>query len=267
MTTLDVILAGLIGLLAGVLGGLAGIGGSMVMLPGLALLVGYDDQAHTAHHAFMAAAMCVNIVVAIPAAHEHRRAGHVRPDLLRRVMPSMAFAMIAGVLASNRLGGESLRRILAGFIAVYALFTIARALRRRHASESHERRGAARPIIAGSAAGFVGGLLGLGGGVVLVPMLQLLARVPLRQAIATSSASMAITSILGAGLKLASLPSLHRDPMESIYLALAMAPGAVLGSVLGARLAHALPINGLRIVIAALLLLAAARMAGIGWPA
>lgn len=264
MTTAEVLLAGVIGLLAGVLGGLAGIGGSMVMLPGLALLIGYDDRAHTAHHAFMAAAMCVNVVVAIPAAHEHRRAGLVRGDLLRIVMPSMALAMIAGVLASNRLGGELLRLVLAGFIGVYAVFTIARAFGNAAASDRPESPGSARPIASGLAAGFVGGLLGLGGGVVLVPMLQLLARVPLRRAIATSSASMAITSILGAGLKLASLPSLHRDPMESIWLALAMAPGAVLGSVLGARLAHALPITALRIVIAVLLMLAAARMAGVG---
>jgi len=263
MTSVQFVEAAGIGLAAGVLGGLAGIGGSMIMLPGLALVFGYHDRQHTDQHIYMAAAMTVNILVAIPATRRHAKAGAVRRDLVMAVMPAMVIAIIIGVLISNQVNGRILKYLLAIFIAAYCLVNLYRIIRpRTDATRPPERTG--RPLLTtiGAMAGFVGGLLGLGGGVVMVPMLQVFANIRLRTAIATSSAVMAVSALIGAALKFGTL---HVSaPMYSwtaaAFLVVAMAPGAIIGGSVGASLAHRLPLRVVRGAIAVILLIAAARL-------
>jgi uncharacterized membrane protein YfcA len=107
----------------------------------------------------------------------------------------------------------------------------------------------------------MGGLLGLGGGVMLVPLLQLLCRVPLKKAIATSSAVICATALVGAGLKMGSLARLGQSAGAALALALAMGPTAVLGGAIGAKLTHALPVRAVRVVVTVLLGVAAWRLA------
>lgn len=258
----QLLLAAAIGLVAGVLGGMAGIGGSMVMLPGLALVFGYHDRAHSEQHVYMAAAMCVNVLVAIPATRTHAAAGALRRELVAGILPSMIIGILAGVIASDFMGGEVLKNLLAVFIAGYCLLNIYRVFRpRTDATRPPERIGPGVLAVIGAIAGFVGGVLGLGGGAVMVPLLQVVSNVRLRQAIAASSAVMVISAAVGAALKLATLPAASgHPPLDALWFVLALAPGAVLGGILGAMLAHRLPLAAVRIAISLLLLIAALRM-------
>ena len=248
----------LLGLVAGVLGGLAGIGGSLVMLPALHLLHG--EQSSATHHTYMAAAMAVNLIVALPAAKRHHELGSVRRDLLPWLMPGTAVAVVAGVLLSNTLPGQTLRLALAAFLILYCLHNLHRILQKpRPAPVNTSPTHPATLLLIALVAGMVAGLLGLGGGVVMVPMLQLFARVPLRQAIGTSSAVIVVTALIGASVKLASLP--RADLPGALLLAALMAPGAVVGARLGASLTHRLPVRAVRIVVTLLLFAAAIRLA------
>lgn len=262
MTLFESAMAALIGLTAGILGGLAGIGGSMIMLPGLALLLGYHDPQHSEQHVYMAAAMCVNVLVSIPAAWRHARAGVVRTDLVKIILPAMAVAIIVGVLLSNRFDGWFLMLLLAVFISAYSFVNLWRLVRRRPPNTGDDERSSSPRLVGiGAAAGLIGGLLGLGGGVVMVPMLQVFARVPLRQCIGTSSSIMWLTAIIGAVMKLATLGQVGHAADEALWLVLAMGPAAVLGGMLGATLVHKLPLNVVRGAVAVLLLIAAIRIA------
>lgn len=250
------------GTCAGCIGGIAGIGGSMVMLPGLSLLLGTSPA--SSHHLYMAAAMSVNMAVAIPAARKHRQAGAVRSDIVRRILPVMAVAIIAGVLLSNLVDGHSLRLGLAAFIALYCLGTfLALALKRPDHSGQAERVTTANVLLIAIVAGLLGGLLGIGGGVVMVPALQLLCRLPLRHAIGTSAGVIWLTALIGAALKLATLHTHDQSATHALLLALLLAPGAIVGARFGASLAHSLPLPIVRAIIATILTIAAARMAGL----
>jgi uncharacterized membrane protein YfcA len=250
-----------LGLAAGVIGGLAGIGGSLVMLPGLALVFGYHTRGHTEQHVYQAAAMAINLLVAIPATRRHVKAGAMRPGLVWPLMPPMIVAIIAGVLASDRVGGRALTLLLAAFIGVYCCLNLYRAWRPiPEAARKPERAGLLLLAAIGAGAGFIGGLLGLGGGAVMVPALQLLAGVRLRAAIAASSAAMVASSLVGACLKFMTLPRHGHSWDQAALLVLAMAPGAILGGGFGAHLAHHLPLRVVRIAISVILLLVAARL-------
>lgn len=262
-----------IGLGAGLIGGVCGIGGSIVMLPALGLLLGYTlsdgspDPQRSAHHVYMAAAMLVNVVVAFAASHQHQKTKATLPQINRLLLPSMMVGIVVGVLTSNLFDGKVSKVALAGFlvlVSAWMAFTAVRSLPDHPTEGVRATWGRVGPIALGT--GFLAGFLGIGGGIVLVPLLQLIAKVPLRSSIASSASVMRWTSIVGAVLKVATLPTLavamEQPVLRAISLGGVMAIGALLGASLGAKLTHALPIRELRLVVAAVLAIAGAKLAG-----
>jgi len=100
----------------------------------------------------------------------------------------------------------------------------------------------------GVAVGFVGALLGIGGGVLLVPFLVLVIDVPIHQAVAASLITIIATSSLVASFGL-------RQKLTNLRLAfllnLSSATGAIISSFIAARIAE----NVIEIVFASILLI------------
>ncbi len=86
-------------------------------------------------------------------------------------------------------------------------------------------------FLAGSAAGTLGALLGLGGGIFLVPVLTLVFDLPVRVAVGTSLVSVIATS---AGVAAFAREEGGADVPLALRLEIATAAGAVLGGVIGA---------------------------------
>ena len=107
-------------------------------------------------------------------------------------------------------------------------------------------------MAAGAGAGGLGALLGIGGGVFLVPFLTLALGVPIRQALATSLITVIATStaiLRGAGRELINL-----------RLALVIAVLTIAGSLVGGVLAGALSSRSLHIIFSAATLVIAVVM-------
>ncbi|HTD45651.1 MAG TPA: sulfite exporter TauE/SafE family protein [bacterium] len=97
--------------------------------------------------------------------------------------------------------------------------------------------------------GVLGGLLGVGGGFVLVPLQVLWAGVPQRNANANS-----LVAIIP--IAVAALPIYYfrkGSPQVDFHLALLLIIGSVVGVFLGARLLRRIPEQPLRIAVAVLL--------------
>lgn len=109
----------------------------------------------------------------------------------------------------------------------------------------------------GGGAGFLGAVLGLGGGVVLVPGLTLVFGLPLRAAVAVSLAGVAATSAA------ASSNYLEAGRVD-VPLALRLEIPAVAGAVAAGLSAHLVPEALLYLAFAAVVLYAAAAMAELG---
>lgn len=178
----------IIGLMAGAVGGLAGIGGSIIMLPALGYFLGYSDPSNSEHHLYMAAAMVVNSVVAVFSTRKHRRAGAIEPRLNVRLCPPMFAGILGGVLLSNVMEGGTLKLALVGFLWLYCAYAIVTTIRKL--PEPPEEQMRANWGVIGSIGGGTGvlaGLLGIGGGIVMVPLMIIGARVPVRKAVAASA--------------------------------------------------------------------------------
>ncbi len=110
--------------------------------------------------------------------------------------------------------------------------------------------------------GFTAGLLGVGGGILAVPLQRRFLGVPIRNAIANSAAIIVATSLVGSiykNLAYAADPSVTSgtDPM---LLAMILIPTAVAGSLVGSRLTHVVPLHLVKGGVVMLLLVSSVRM-------
>ena len=263
----EFMLRALVGLVAGCVGGLAGLGGSIIMLPALAVFWGYQDEdLKNEHHIYMAAAMCVNVVVALSSSVLHAKKKAARADLLRILIPSMGVGMIIGVLLSKYSAGKWSLWAFAAFIWIYCLYNIVTTIRRLPDYPDDNPTPAAWKIACvGVGVGTISGYLGIGGGILLVPLLSF-TKLPLRHAIAGSAGAMWVASIIGASMKLYTLPSIeladgtHLRIMDAVWFAVPMGVGALVGAYLGAMLTHKLKLPHLKLVIALILGIASIKM-------
>ena len=263
----EFILRALVGFIAGCVGGLAGLGGSIIMIPALALFWGYKDEVRKdEHQIYMAAAMCVNVVVALSSTLLHAKKKAARKDLLMVLIPTMATGMLIGVAISSGTPGAWSLYVFAFFIWLYCIYNIVTTIKQIPDYPEENPTPAAWKIgIVGVFVGAISGYLGIGGGILLVPLLNM-TKLPLRHAIAGSAGAMWVASIIGASGKLALLPTIQLpdgsslEIMDAVWFAIPMGLGAVFGAYLGAMLAHKLRLPHLKLTIALILAVASIKM-------
>ncbi|MET8910101.1 sulfite exporter TauE/SafE family protein [Micromonospora sp. NPDC004551] len=225
---LTVGLAVLIGISLGLLGG----GGSILAVP---LLVYVADL--PAKEAIATSLLVVGATSAVGVL-PHARAGRVR----WRTGLIFGLAGMTGAYAGGRLA----EFVPAGFLltgfAVMMLATAIAMIRGRRTAEGgpvpHELP-VFRVILDGIVVGLVTGLVGAGGGFLVVPALALLGGLPMPVAVGTSLVVIAMKSFAGLAGYLSSVSI-------DWGLALAVTAAAVVGSLLGGRLAGRIPADLLR---------------------
>jgi len=104
------------------------------------------------------------------------------------------------------------------------------------------------------AAGAISGLLGLGGGIIKVPILTAFCGIPIRVAAATSAFMIGVTAAASSFLYFG------RGDV-ALPLSAAIALGALPGSLLGAHLSHRVQTRSLKVIMALVLLTMGAQMA------
>ena len=267
---IDIVLLVLIGLFGGLVGGMLGVGGSVVMIPAMTELLGPNQ------HLYQAAAMIVNFFVVVPAVYQHRRAKAIDFRTVARLVPLAILAALAGVAISElpmfRGNGETyLRGAFGTFLIIIAavdLFRMARGKTRKTISEHNDSPASLTPrrvtwrfaAYVAIPTGLIAGMLGVGGGMLAVPLQRRFLRIPLRQAIANSAAVIIPTSLLGATAKNLALMDRHVDGTSPFVLAAILIPMAVLGSFIGSRWTHIAPSKMIRTAFWVLLMVAGTKL-------
>jgi uncharacterized protein len=264
MEPFHVVILLLLGLGAGIFGGLLGIGGSVIMIPVLGFILGWP------FHLAQAAAMTVNPAVALTAAIRHRKAMNVSMNTVKKVLPVSIICISFAAWLSNQLQAAYLEGGF-GLFLVWVLWDQLKALRPKNATQENQKSGDykatwPRASLTGGITGTAAGLLGIGGGLIQVPLLNRVCKLPLRKAIGTSSAIMFITAIIGATVKDISLSEIVAESETDMHAgyavigALWLIPGALVGGWIGAKLSTSMPIKAIRIVFALLVAWAAFKM-------
>ena len=262
------VLLAITGLIAGTLGGLLGIGGSVVIIPAILWIVPALAGDDISLHQCQATAMVVNSLLIGPSVLRHARAKAIYRCVWRWLAPAALVGIVVGVGVSRTsifVGRNEgyLRMLFGAFLVYVAAYNVCKLLGR--SAEGIDREEAAREapwkkVGVGGAMGFSAGLLGIGGGALAVPVMQVLLRLPLRSAIASSATTILTVAWLGAILKNASLRPEDGTWLRSLTLAGILAPTAMIGSYIGGHLTHKLPLKVVRIAFIGLMFLAAWKM-------
>jgi uncharacterized membrane protein YfcA len=182
--------AAVVGILAGILSGLFGVGGGILIVPGLVLVMGMEQR--LAHGTSLAA--IVPIAVAAVAAYA-----------LERAVDWPAVALLAvGAAGGAVLGTHVLRRIsqrlLRFLFGLFLLLTAGQMLIQTHQATGRGELDVGISLLlflVGIVSGTLAGLLGVGGGIVIVPALVILLSVPDAVAKGTSLAVIIPTAVVG----------------------------------------------------------------------
>lgn len=244
------------GAVAGLLAGLLGIGGGALIVPALIAIFGYlHIDGLWAPHQAVATSLATIIATGSVSAYAHHRRSSVDWPLFRLLGPALLLGAGLGALAGGAIAPIWLQRLFALFL----LFTGVRMLIGSGQAATRPPPTSPRLFAAGIGFGGLSALLGVGGGILVVPFL---ARhgVSLRRAVGTASACgvpIAAAGSLGfviSGWDRAGLPT---HSLGFIYwpAACAISATSMPFANLGARLAHRLPTSALKRVFALLLLL------------
>ncbi|MFB7591309.1 sulfite exporter TauE/SafE family protein [Streptomyces sp. NPDC056169] len=233
MTALIIAASLLIGVSLGILGG----GGSILTVPILVYLAGQETKEAIATSLFVVG------VTSLAALIPHARAHRVR---WKTGLLFGAFSM-AGAYAGGRLAEYIPGTVLLVAFALMMLATAFAMLRKPR--DGRERARPARPAgkdlplkhiaVEGLVVGTVTGLVGSGGGFLVVPALAILGGLPMGIAVGTSLLVIAMKSFAGlAG---------HLSGVSIDWgIAATVTAAAVIGSLVGARLAGRIPQDALR---------------------
>jgi hypothetical protein len=278
------------GLFGGMIGGLLGIGGSVGIIPLATIFISPDKQQ------LQCAAMLCNVAVASTAYRRYLMAGKIEWTFARRIVPAAIIFVLAGVAASTVIDASSFRVMFAAFLLVVAVreFRLL-AIGGEHAPDDARELSPARGAGIGAIMGFLSGLLGIGGGVVGVPLMRAWARIPMKRAVVTSVCTMVPLAMVGATMKSITLWNTPVDAngatmstlaagstaaattstaassatipsnalIPALLIAACLIPTAMVGSWIGATINVHVTGKAVRWVLATYLPLAAAWMA---WP-
>jgi len=234
----------LLGVLAGGVGSMTGIGGGLVITPVLTLVFGVPI-----HHAIGASLCCVIATSSGAAASyvEHRLS-----DI--RLGMTLELASTVGAVMGSLVSGLLSRGMLAVAFALFLIVAASSMLRRRlktnpaslEGLEDYKVKRLPFGLLGSGGAGIISGLLGVGGGIIKVPLMYLVMGVPFKVATATSNFMIGVTAAASAFIYYS------RGDIRPLIAAPA-AVGVFFGAGLGSRLMRRAPSGRLVLLLTAIM--------------
>jgi uncharacterized protein len=231
-----------IGLASGILSGLFGVGGGIVMTPGIQVLLGAPPIVA------LATPLPAILPTAFAGALTYHRRGEVDLRAAAWLTPPGLVGAALGAWATEWIDTTWLLLVTAGLIGYQAIALVTGA-DRPGGGEERSASGTALASI-GAVAGFVSGLLGIGGGIVIVPLLAGRLGMPLKRALGTSL--LAILALVVPGTIVHAVLG-HID--WGIFLTIVI--GSVPGARVGAGIALGTGERTLRVLVGGFLLVVA----------
>jgi uncharacterized membrane protein YfcA len=256
------------GAVSGSLGALLGLGGGVFLVPFLNLVLGFPFTA--------AAAISLTTVIATSSSVSAGRAGKHLINMKLGMLLEVATAggSFLGGVTAQLVAQSQLQRLFGVVAAIVAVIMLTR-LRRRNVildptadpgvlggryyedesrtTVTYQVKRVPVAVIASFLAGNVSSLLGIGGGIIKVPILNAWCGIPLRAAAATSAFMIGVTATAGAVIYYG------RGQLEPALAAVAVL-GVQLGSWAGMRFGAAASVKWLKILMAIVLFIVSVMM-------
>ena len=249
------------GVVAGFAAGLLGVGGGIVTVPVLEYslrFAGVPEEYRM--HVAVATSLAAIIPTSISSARTHHSRGAVDWQLAR----SWGLAMILGAAAGSVLASHAPQAVLALVFGSVALLIAAKMLLPLdHLRVAEDAPRGAGGAVLGALIGGISAIMGIGGGTLTVPTLNLCG-FPIHRAVGTAAFFGIFISIPGTIGYLLARPAVELPWATVGFVSLVglavIAPGSMLTATLGARVAHRLERRRLSQAFGLFLLVVGSRM-------
>jgi hypothetical protein len=233
-----------VGLAAGLFGGLVGLGGGVIMIPLMVRFFSFSQ--HQAHGTSLMALVFTGASGAVT----YYLNGSVDFVAAACLAASAIVTARFGALYANALPEWRLKRAFGYFLIFVSLLLLSKPHLSHLSVLSHPATGWAKIaalLASGAVAGFLSGMMGVGGGSIMVPALVLFVGLTQWSAQGSSLAAMVPAGSVGAYT--------HWRLGNVVAKVLpGLIPGIIVGTYLGGSLAHLLTEANLRLVFAAVLI-------------
>lgn len=251
------------GILAGLLAGLLGVGGGIVLVPLLTVilpLLGIEQS--LVMHIAIATSMAVIAVTSISSARVHWQQGQVVCNLFRDLSLGTIVGTVVGVYFAHFLPGKGLHLIFGLFTLLLAIHTIlgVKPKPQKQLPNSYAS------VLIGVVIGLSCALLGIGGGMLIVPYLN---RYPLSMQSVISTSALCTMPIAVVGSLSFILMGMGQHSYSTIAWStgyiywpafLASATAGVIFAPIGAKLMHRIPSHILKNIFGLFLAVVAIHM-------
>ena len=251
-----------LGMLAGFMSGLLGIGGGLVLVPcfyfGFAAM-GYDPS--VLMHVAVGTSLAVIAPTGLSAARAHWRRGAFDFDIFKKTAPGMFLGAVCGVFIADNATAEVLQYIFAAAVLLVAFVMFTNPERFKFFDGLPP---AYVSIPCALVIGIMASLMGIAGALLMVPFLSMCG-IAMHKAVGTASA-IGVTVSVPAALGFVWIGLSHDTGMSYMFgyihwLAfLTIIPFTMLAAPLGAKVAHSVSIERLRLFFACFMLVVAVRM-------
>ncbi|AZQ09546.1 Sulfite exporter TauE/SafE [Shewanella khirikhana] len=251
----------LLGAFVGFMAGLLGIGGGLMIVPALLyLLPSVGFGADYLPHVAIATSLSAIILTSLSSAKAHHGRGNIDFSLLKVLAPAVLLGALASGFVSERIPAEQLRQ-------AFAIFVILMALQMTYPFKTESNRSlpsAAALFVIVFFIALIAGLMGIGGGVLLVPLLTFFG-VAMRTAVGVSAGTGLLIALSGStGYVIAGWNAQGMPDYTLGYVYLPALVGIVCTSVLtapvGAKAASSWPTAILKKIFALLLTIIGLRL-------
>ena len=247
MDLLQLVFLGVFGLIGGILSGLVGVGGGIVFVPGLVYVAGWQIKE----------AVAAGLVIIIFSS----LSGTIRNARSEDPVDWRVAALLSLAVAPASLIGVAVSGVSSDTVVEVAFATVLFALAYRTArgrGELDESKKLPLPLVfvAGIFIGALSGLVGVGGGVVMVPLMVLGMGIATKRAVSTSLAVIMFTGLIGAAGYIATGFSEAEDLLSLPPLIV----GSMVGAPFGVQIRELLPERAVRGVFAAFMVVVALRL-------
>ncbi|EHP86135.1 sulfite exporter TauE/SafE family protein [Methanotorris formicicus] len=231
----------LLGIVVGILSGLLGVGGGFIVVPSLIYAFDYlNISENFAVKMAFGTSLFVVFITSLVGAYKHSKFKNVdwKSAALMGMM-GMVGSYISGTIVVNYLSG-GLLKIIFGVILIAISINMIRCPKIREI-EDFVKPNLIPLIVCGFLIGILTGMVGLGGGVIAIPVMILFLKFPIKKAIGTSLGMIILTSFGGLIPYLSANPNidsvdLYNVGYVSLLVGLCIAIPSAMFSSYGVRL-------------------------------
>ncbi len=254
------------GLLTGFASGLLGVGGAFIMVPvqfWMLKWMGVDPT--IAIRVSFGTSLLVILPTAISSAITHHQKKAV--NWKAAVILGLTGACVAflGAYVASLLTGNFLTAFF-GIVGIY--LSIRMLIKRTNDVSGSSANRTAGLVLAGAIFGFISGIIGVGGGGLMIPIMINFLGFGVHEAVGTATAFMIFTALGGSisylvnGLGVEGLPAYSTGYLNWLQFALLGIPSIPM-AVVGAKAAHLIPSDRLRIIFALVFMFIGLKMMGV----